>query len=170
MEKEKSNGRTTAEDFRFRVSILTMFIRDLSFENFAAQRGDRITGPGVGKLNHDLTMKVDLARQGKTDDGQGLFQVIISMNLEAKSEDKSIYLLDIEYCAMFAVDNLPEAKIRPFLLTQGPQLMFPFLRRIVADMTGDGGFPPHQLQLINFTELYEKKVREARLSSQSTNT
>jgi preprotein translocase subunit SecB len=37
-------------------------------------------------------------------------------------------------------------------------MLFPFLRRIVSDITRDGGFPPLNLENIDFLKLYKQEM------------
>jgi preprotein translocase subunit SecB len=37
-------------------------------------------------------------------------------------------------------------------------MLFPFLRRIVSDVTRDGGFPPLNLETIDFLQLYRQEL------------
>jgi preprotein translocase subunit SecB len=50
------------------------------------------------------------------------------------------------------------AQLHPLLLIECPRLLFPFVRRIVADATRDGGYPPVNLELIDFLALYRQEV------------
>ena len=46
---------------------------------------------------------------------------------------------------------------RPVLLIECPRILFPFARRIIADVTRDGGFPPLFLNPIDFVALYRRQ-------------
>jgi preprotein translocase subunit SecB len=46
------------------------------------------------------------------------------------------------------------------LLIEGPRLLFPFARNILADATREGGFPPLMLQPIDFVELYRRELSQ----------
>jgi preprotein translocase subunit SecB len=60
-------------------------------------------------------------------------------------------------CSM--IQNMDERAREAFLLIEGPRLIFPFARRILADATRDGGFPPLMLEPIDFAALYRQKRR-----------
>jgi preprotein translocase subunit SecB len=53
------------------------------------------------------------------------------------------------------LENFPQEQIQPFLLIEGPRQLFPFARRIIADATRDGGFPPLMLDPIDFVQLFQ---------------
>ena len=39
-------------------------------------------------------------------------------------------------------------------------MIFPFLRRVVSDITRDGGFPPLNLENIDFVSLYRNEINK----------
>ena len=57
-----------------------------------------------------------------------------------------------------AISSLPEAQLHPFLLIECPRMLFPFIRRIVSDVTRDGGFPSLNLENIDFLQLYKTEI------------
>ena len=61
---------------------------------------------------------------------------------------------------MFFIDNIPDAQMHPFLLIECPRMIFPFLRRVVSDITRDGGFPPLNLENIDFVSLYRNEINK----------
>ncbi len=48
------------------------------------------------------------------------------------------------------IENVPDEQLHPFLLIECPRMLFPFVRRIVSDVTRDGGFPPVNLDNVDF--------------------
>ena len=57
--------------------------------------------------------------------------------------------------------NIPEDAMQPILLIQAPHMLFPFARRIVADVVRDGGMPPLMIEPIDFVALYQAKMGQA---------
>ena len=62
---------------------------------------------------------------------------------------------------MFGLINIPAEGRTPVLLIECPRLLFPFARRIVADATRDGGFPPLMIDPIDFLALFRQRQRAA---------
>lgn len=134
-----------AED-QVQIRILSQFIKDLSFEN-----------PSVGK---------DLLKPGETPNIQvevnvnaqrvaaNTYESAITMKAACQGSGGVLYDLEIVYGAIFLVENMPEQALEPFLLVNCPALTFPFLRRLVADITREGGFPPLLLDPLDFAALY----------------
>ena len=143
------------------TKVLAQFIRDLSFENILAQKGlDSNTPP-------DIKVKVNLdAKKRKPEDQYEVLiklSVISSIKTEATepSDDKEnskLFILEIEYGGIFEVTGVPEDQIHPYLMIECPRILFPYLRRIVGDVTRDGGFPPLNLEQINFLALYQNEI------------
>ena len=143
------------------TKVLAQFIRDLSFENILAQKGlDTNTPP-------DIKVKVNLdAKKRKPEDQYEVLiklSVISSIKTEATepSDDKEnskLFILEIEYGGIFEVTGVPEDQIHPYLMIECPRILFPYLRRIVGDVTRDGGFPPLNLEQINFLALYQNEI------------
>ena len=76
------------------------------------------------------------------------------------------FILEIEYGGLFEVTGVPEDQIHPYLMIECPRILFPYLRRIVADVTHDGGFPPLNLEQINFLTLYQKEIERRQAEAQ----
>jgi preprotein translocase subunit SecB len=78
-------------------------------------------------------------------------------------------LLELEYGGIFKVENVPEQQLHPYLLIECPRMLFPFVRRIVADVTRDGGFPPLNLDQIDFLALYRQQLAQRAAAQPTTN-
>ena len=80
-----------------------------------------------------------------------------------------LFILEIEYGGIFEVTGVPEDQIHPYLMIECPRILFPYLRRIVGDVTHDGGFPPLNLEQINFLALYQNEIaRRQKEAEQAT--
>lgn len=134
------------------IQVKAQFIRDLSFESPNVLK--LVDGPGT---NPNLQLEINVnARNVKA----GLFESVIELRAEANSKEGIIYDFEIVYGGLFAISNIREDALEPFLLVNCPALLFPFLRRIVADVTREGGFPPLFLDPIDFAALYLKRKQD----------
>lgn len=140
------------------TKVLAQFIRDLSFENILAQKGlDTNTPP-------DIKVKVNLDAKKRKSENQ--YEVLIKLSVvssakkenSSESETSKLFLLEIEYGGIFEVTGVLEDQIHPYLMIECPRILFPYLRRIVGDVTRDGGFPPLNLEQINFLALYQNEI------------
>lgn len=130
------------------LSILAQYVKDLSFENPLAPNSapQQEGGPDV-----DIHVNVNARKLTNND-----YEVMLHFKVETKSDKKISFILELLYGAVFNIQNVPEEDLRPVLLIEAPRQIFPFARRILADVTRDGGFPPLLLDPINFTALYQQ--------------
>ncbi len=127
------------------VSILTQYVKDLSFENPNAPASLQMAeAPRI-----EINVNVNARRSG--DD---LYEVELKIEARATTGETTAFVVDLLYGGLFALRNLPEEALEPFLVVEAPRILFPFARRIVADATRDGGFPPLLLEPIDFGSLY----------------
>lgn len=136
------------------VRIVAQYIKDLSFENpnaprsFQPQEGD---GPQI-----EVSVNVN-ARKASDE----LFEVELRINANAKAQMGAIFATELVYAGLFALVNVPEEALEPFLVVEAPRLIFPFARRIIADATRDGGFAPLMLDPIDFASMYLARMQQA---------
>ena len=134
------------------VNVLAQYIRDLSFENILAQKGVS------GDVTPDIQIQVKLDARKRSIANQ--YETIIKLNIDSKSKDTNdqLFLLEIEYAGVFTVTGVPDKQLHPFLMIECPRMIFPFLRRVVSDLTQDGGFPALNLETIDFMQLYRSEA------------
>jgi preprotein translocase subunit SecB len=130
-----------------RVQIIGQYVKDLSFENPGA--------PMTLTARPQIDLGVDL--QAKRLDPER-FEVEIKLRVTAKAEDKPVFLLELVYAGLLLIQGIPDDLLQPILLIEGPHLLFPFARRIVADAIRDGGMPPLMIEPIDFAALYRAKT------------
>jgi preprotein translocase subunit SecB len=134
------------------VKVVGQYIKDLSFEN-----------PNIGKLlkesgdTPNLQLMINVNAQGV---GPDLYESTIDFNAQASNQHGTIYELEVVYAGLFKVQNIPQQALEPFLLVNCPSILFPFLRRIVADVSREGGFPPLLLDPFDFAALYVRRQQE----------
>lgn len=136
------------------MKVLGQFIRDLSFENIMARK------PISGQLQPDIQVQVALdARKGNADNQ---YEVVSKYNISSKNKgtDDVLFMLELEYAGLFQIENISDEQLHPFLMIECPRMVFPFVRRIVCDVTRDGGFPPLNLDNIDFVTLYRQQLAQ----------
>jgi len=132
--------------------VLAQYVRDLSFENILAQKG--VSGDAQPEIK--VQVNLDARKRGTEDQ----FEVITKLKIESNTKEKGdpLFVLELEYAGVFEVKGVPEDQMHPYLLIECPRITFPFLRRIVSDVTRDGGFPPLNLETIDFMALYRNEI------------
>jgi len=145
------NGATQEQPKAPKMNVMGQYIRDMSFENVAAQTGLQ------GELQPDTQVQVslDVKKRSETQYDVGTKLTVTTKN---KGDGANIFLLELDYVGIFHIENVPEEQLHPFLLIECPRMTFPFLRRIVSDVTRDGGFMPLSLDNIDFVQLYRQDM------------
>jgi preprotein translocase subunit SecB len=155
-EGDGTNGGSGAHDKPagppVQVNVVGQYVKDLSFEN-----------PNIGKLlkepgdNPNLHLSINVNAHGV---GQDLYESAIDFNAQASNQHGTVYELEIVYAGLFKIQNIPAQALEPFLLVNCPSILFPFLRRLVADISREGGFPPLLLDPFDFAALYIRRQQE----------
>ncbi|MGO4914616.1 protein-export chaperone SecB [Pseudogemmobacter sp. W21_MBD1_M6] len=135
-----------------KMQVLGQFIRDLSFENILVQKGID------GDVQPDIQVQVSLDAKKRPTDHQ--YEIVTKFKVTStnKGTGASLFLLELDYGGIFHVEGVPEEQIHPFLLIECPRMLFPFVRRIISDVTRDGGFPPLNIDNVDFLNLYRQEM------------
>lgn len=156
-EAAKGNGATGHDGGRAalqaQVRVIGQYIKDLSFEspNIRKLLAGTPENPG---LKLDLTVHPEAV-------APDVYETALAFKAIAESKSAgTIYELELVYAGLFRIENLPPDAIEPMLNVNCPSLLFPFLRRIAADLTREGGFPPLLLDPVDFGGLYMRKLAQ----------
>ncbi|OXE36337.1 MAG: protein-export chaperone SecB [Phenylobacterium zucineum] len=148
-ETPRANGQAAEPGIR----VLTQFIRDLSFENPLAPDVLRTGGP-----QPQIDMGVEMNARGRDD---GLYEVDLKLTARAMREDGPLFVVELLYGGLFAIDGIAADDMEMVLLVECPRFLFPYARRIIGDVTTDGGFPPFLLDPIDFAGVYAARKAQA---------
>jgi len=142
-------AQPNGEDTLPQAGMISQYVKDLSFENPNA--------PAVyqwqGQPRIDVQFNI-----GAQQAGDDVHEVILKIDVRAEAADKVAFQVELAYAGLFALRNVPEDQVQPFLLAEAPRLLFPFARRVLADAVRDGGFPPLLLEPIDFGALYMSQL------------
>lgn len=150
---ETPDAAAQADQPQVRMRILGQYVRDLSFENIVAQKG---TG---GDAKPDVQVQVGL--DAKKREAEHQFEVVNKYTVTSKNTESGdvLFALELDYAAVFHIENVPDQQLHPFLMIECPRLMFPFVRRIISDITRDGGFPPLNVDTVDFMAIYRNEIQ-----------
>jgi len=132
------------------IRILAQFIRDLSFENPRAPESLR---PQSEPPQIDLS--VEMNARSRPD---GLYETDLKLVVTAQAQGEPVFQVELLFGGLFQITGVPEAEMEPVLLIECPRYLFPFARRIIADLTGESGFPPFMLEPIDFGAVYQQRL------------
>jgi preprotein translocase subunit SecB len=145
------NGANDTEA-RGSLGVNAQYIKDLSFES-----------PNVLKIisqpGGQPEVQFNLGVQANTV-GPDLYEVTLTVRAEAKRDGMVAFIVELAYAGVFTITGIPQDQMEPVLFIEGPRLLFPFARAIIADLTRDGGFTPLMLNPIDFVDLYRRKLAE----------
>lgn len=135
------------------LTVLAQYIKDLSFESPSSPQS--LQGSGQ---NPQLKVSVNVNAGGR---GEDTYEVALQLEVHASSADDVIYNVELVYGGLFRLRGLPQNMLQPVLFVDCPTILFPFLRRVLADVIRDGGFPPLMLDTIDFGRLYAQNLAQA---------
>ena len=146
------NGAAPAAP-QVKMQILAQYIRDLSFENAVATKG-----APTGEVQPEITVQVSLDARKRAGDNQ--YEVISKFRITSTNtgDNSTLFLAELDYGGVFLIDGVPEDQMHPFLMIECPRMLFPFVRRIISDVTRDGGFPPFNMDPVDFVALYRQEL------------
>ena len=140
-----AGGFGDGDDGAPQAGLLTQYVKDLSFENPNA--------PAVYQWQSQprIDVQFNIASQSVGDD---LYEVSLKVDVKAQADEGAAFQVELLYAGLFAIRNVPEDQMHPFLFAEAPRLLFPFARRVIADVIRDGGFPPLLIDPIDFGAMY----------------
>jgi preprotein translocase subunit SecB len=156
--KESENVATQGNGAAPSLNVMAQYIKDLSFENPLAPNSLR---PREKAPDISININVNANPLSETD-----FEVELTIEANAGEGDDAMFKVELIYCGVFRLENLPEEAKAPAILIECPRMLFPFARQIVADATRNGGFPPLLIDPIDFAALYQQRAAEEQVKSQ----
>jgi preprotein translocase subunit SecB len=136
-----------------RMQVMAQFIRDMSFENLVA-----LKGLSASDVQPDVQVGVSLDARKRAQENHYDVNMKFKVTNTNKANDEKLFLLELEYGGVFLVENVPDDQLHPFLMIECPRMLFPFVRRIISDVTRDGGFPPLNIDTVDFLALYRQEL------------
>jgi preprotein translocase subunit SecB len=141
------------EDTLPQIGMITQYVKDLSFENPQA--------PTVFQSQTQPQIEVQFNISVQSAEGD-VHEVAMKIEVRALGENNAaVFAVELLFAGLFAARNVPAEQLHPFLYAEAPRLMFPFARRIIADATRDGGFPPLLLDPVDFAGMYMQQTQAA---------
>jgi preprotein translocase subunit SecB len=136
-----------------RMQVMAQFIKDMSFENMVAQKG--LTSSDV---QPDIQVGVSLDARKRTQENHFDVTTKFKVTNKNKVNGETLFLLELVYGGVFLVENVPDEQMHPYLMIECPRMLFPYVRRIISDVTRDGGFPPLNIEAVDFLALYRQEL------------
>ena len=152
MVEQNSNGAAEPGAATPRFSVLAQYIKDFSFEN---PNAPRTLAPQQGP-NINLQVNVNARQLAPSD-----YEVSLMLEGGAGEGPAAMFKFELNYAGVFRVENIPAERIQPLVMIEGPRLLFPFARQIVADAVRGGGYPALYVEPIDFHGLFMQRAAAA---------
>lgn len=149
---DETAGAGQPEDNAPRLVTVAQYVKDLSFESPHAPLSLTVQDDAP-----KIEISVDVQAQ-RLDEHQ--YEVELHVTAGARRNEDTVFIAEVIYAGVFGLFNMDPETTRAVCLIECPRLLFPFARRIVADATRDGGFPPLMLEPIDFAALYQEQARQ----------
>jgi len=153
-EGPKPNGADTLPT----AGIITQYVKDLSVENPSAP--DVYQWPEPPQIDVQFNIAAEPIEEG-------VHEVTLKLTLTATSQRGTMYMVDLAFCGLVGMRNVPEDQAHAFLYAEAPRLLFPFARRVVADAVRDAGFPPLMVDPVDFNGIYAQQLAARRAEEAS---
>ena len=153
MTAQKSGNGVGAVEANPRFSVLAQYTKDLSFEN---PNAPRTLGPQQSAPNLSVQINVNARQLTATD-----YEVSLILEGGATQGSETIFKFELNYAGVFRVENFIPEQVQPMVMIEGPRLLFPFARQIIADSVRGGSYPPLYLDPIDFHSLYLQRLAAA---------
>jgi len=132
-------------------SIQKLYIKDASFESPDT--------PTVFSDKWSPEIELNLNNSSKKV-SEGQFEVVLSVTATVKNEDKTAFLVEVHQGGIFQIEGFNDNDIKYILGSQCMNILFPFAREAISDLSNRGGFPPLLLNPVNFDALYAQAVQQ----------
>ncbi|MCH8197276.1 MAG: protein-export chaperone SecB [Proteobacteria bacterium] len=134
------------------IQTLAQYVKDLSFEN--------PNGATIAREEHEapeVEMNISVTTENIAADS---YEVALNIHAEAVTEGRTLFMVELTYCGLFKLVNIPAERVETVLRVHCPTLLFPFARHIVADATRHGGYPPLLINFIDFGSIHQQAAKK----------
>jgi len=131
------------------VSVEKIYVKDLSLENPGA--------PQTFRLNEAPSIEIGLRTRADQIEPD-VYECVMTVTVTATAGDRTVFLVEVAQAGIFSVQGASEETLQPVLAMHCPAMLFPYARQAIAHATMLAGFPPVQLQPINFEALYAQQL------------
>ncbi len=148
----------TTQDQPF-FSLDKIYVKDISLEIPHA--------PHIFMERDNPQIEVQLESQAKSLD-EGVFEVEVVSTVTTRVGEKVMFLIEAKQAGIFQIRNVPLDELEPVLAVTCPNILFPYLREVVSDISVRAGFAPVVLNPLNFEALYQQRKQQEAAAAGTT--
>ena len=145
-----TQGAANGADNQPAAGIISQYVKDMSVENPNA--------PACYQWQEGPQLDVQFNIAAENVEGE-VHEVELKIAVKATTGEGTAYLVELSYCGLIGMRNLPEEQQHAFLYAEAPRILFPFARRVIADAVRDAGFAPLMLEPIDFNGIYLQQLQ-----------
>lgn len=138
-------------------TVQRIYVKDLSFESPAT--------PAVFRKQWQPKLNVDLNTRSNAIDGEGNFEVVLSITITAKLEEETAFLIEVQQAGIFSARGFEAEDLRRVLGTAAPNVLFPYAREALDSICVRGAFPPIVLAPVNFDAVYQQALLQSQTAA-----
>ena len=128
--------------------VQRIYTKDLSFE--------APNTPQMFQENWNPEINVGLGNEVNKI-GDENFELVLKVSVEAKHQDKTVFLVEVQQAGLFLVQGFNEEETDALMGVAAPNVLFPYAREVVSDLVTRGSFPQFVLQPVNFEAVYAQQ-------------
>ena len=133
-------------------SIEKLFVKDISLEIPNA--------PNVFLERESPQVDIQLHHNSQRVDEGGVYMTTLTVTVTAKIADKTMFLVEASQSGVFQVRNIVGPELDAVLGIACPNILFPYVREVISDLTVRAGFPPVVLSPVNFEAIYQAQAQQ----------
>jgi preprotein translocase subunit SecB len=148
-----------AQEVQFEIRKL--YLKDASLESPQAPEVF-ITMTGSPEID------IDISLEQRVLDQETYYETVLKVSAEAKFEDKTVFLCEVQQAGVFVISGIPEQEMELALNIACPNVLLPFAREAISDLITKAGFPQLLLSPVNFEALYQQKAQQGTEETEET--
>lgn len=142
------------------LHTMAQYMKDFSFENPSP-----LESLSTPQTNSNINVTVSVDAKAVRDNAH---EVTLGIRVQATAAEKTLFLVEVSYCGLFALVNIPPENQDIILRVHCPSLLFPFVRHVVAEAVRNGGFPPLYLNMVDFAAIYQQQAQSGQAAGGAT--
>jgi preprotein translocase subunit SecB len=133
-------------------AIKKLYVKDVSFESPTSPKSFSYK-KWEPKIDLNLGNK-----QAHIDDD--IYEAVLSVTATVSIEDETAFLIEVHQAGLFQIAGFEDEQKSYLLGSQCMNILFPYAREVISDMSVRGGFPPLVMSPVNFDAIYQQHMQQ----------
>jgi preprotein translocase subunit SecB len=139
-------------DTKQQFAIKKIYVKDVSFESPTSPKSFSFK-QWEPKIDLNLTNK-------QTHIDADMYEAVLSITATVSLEDETAFLIEVHQAGLFQISGFEDEQKSYLLGSQCMNILFPYAREVISDMSVRGGFPPLVMSPVNFDALYQQHLQQ----------